>query len=108
MGERPSETPCWGHKDDSRGHSNYRIVQEGPKDLPQDGPECPVNGLCTQDNTEGSPIIGFLEDDARRLHHPHDNALVVMGRRLQCAPNAGRQRQLSKHPILPSVPADGN
>ena len=24
-----------------------------------------------------SPIIGFSEDDARRLHHPHDNALVV-------------------------------
>ena len=23
------------------------------------------------------PIIRFLEDDARRLHHPHDNALVV-------------------------------
>ena len=24
-----------------------------------------------------SPIIGFSEEDARRLHHPHDNALVV-------------------------------
>ena len=24
-----------------------------------------------------SLIIGFSEDDARRLHHPHDNALVV-------------------------------
>ena len=24
-----------------------------------------------------SPIIGFSEDDARRLHHPHDDALVV-------------------------------
>ena len=23
------------------------------------------------------PIIGFSEDDARRLHHPHDNALVI-------------------------------
>ena len=23
-----------------------------------------------------SPIIGFSEEDARRLHHPHDNALV--------------------------------
>ena len=23
------------------------------------------------------PIIGFLEEDARRLHHPHDNVLVV-------------------------------
>ena len=26
-----------------------------------------------------SPIIGFLEEDARRLHHPHDNVLVVSG-----------------------------
>ena len=24
-----------------------------------------------------SPIIGFSEKDARRLHHPHDDALVV-------------------------------
>ena len=24
-----------------------------------------------------NPIIGFLEDDARRLHHPHDDTLVV-------------------------------
>ena len=24
-----------------------------------------------------NPIIDFLEEDARRLHHPHDNALVV-------------------------------
>ena len=24
-----------------------------------------------------SPIIGFLEENARRLHHPHDDALVV-------------------------------
>ena len=24
-----------------------------------------------------SPIIGFSEEDARRLHHPHDDALVI-------------------------------
>ena len=24
-----------------------------------------------------SPIIGFSEEDERRLHHPHDDALVV-------------------------------
>ena len=24
-----------------------------------------------------SPIIGFSEEDTRRLHHPHDDALVV-------------------------------
>ena len=24
-----------------------------------------------------NPIIGFLEEDAQRLHHPHDDALVI-------------------------------
>ena len=24
-----------------------------------------------------NPVIGFLEEDARRLHHPYDDALVV-------------------------------
>ena len=24
-----------------------------------------------------NPIIGFLEEDVQRLHHPHDNAIVV-------------------------------
>ncbi|XP_075645882.1 uncharacterized protein LOC142617076 [Castanea sativa] len=24
-----------------------------------------------------NPSVGFLEEDARRLHHPHDDALVV-------------------------------
>ena len=24
-----------------------------------------------------NPVIGFLEEDARRLHHPHYDALVV-------------------------------
>ena len=24
-----------------------------------------------------SPVIGFSEEDARRLHHPHDDALIV-------------------------------
>ena len=43
-----------------KGHSNYRIVQKGLKDLPQDGPECPVNGLCTQDSTEGKPDYWIL------------------------------------------------
>ena len=24
-----------------------------------------------------NPVIGFIEEDARRLHHPHDNALII-------------------------------
>ena len=23
------------------------------------------------------PIVGFLEENARRLHHPHDDAIVI-------------------------------
>ena len=25
----------------------------------------------------GNPVIGFIEEDAQRLHHPHDDILVV-------------------------------
>jgi len=24
-----------------------------------------------------NPVIGFSEEDTRKLHHPHDNALVI-------------------------------
>ena len=24
-----------------------------------------------------NPVIGFTEEDARRLHHPHNDALVI-------------------------------
>ena len=58
-------------------HGSNGIVQKGLKDLSQDGPECTDNGFCTQDDAEEKPIIGFSEDDARRLHHSHDDALVV-------------------------------
>ena len=47
------------------------------EDLPQHGPECSVDGLSAEDSTRESPIIGFSEEDARHLHHPYDDALVV-------------------------------
>ena len=37
------------------GDRNYRIVQKGSEDLPQDGSKCPANGLGTQDSTKGKP-----------------------------------------------------
>ena len=46
------------------------------------------------------PIIGFSEEDARCLHHPHDDALVVSIR------VSGRQRQLNGYHLLPGVPAN--
>ena len=27
-----------------------------------------------------NPIIGFSEEDARRLHHPHDDVLIISKR----------------------------
>ena len=36
-----------------------------------------LTGLVPKIARRESPIIGFSEDNARRLHHPHDDALVV-------------------------------
>ena len=36
-----------------------------------------LTGLVPKIARRESPIIGFSEEDARRLHHPHDDALVV-------------------------------
>ena len=36
-----------------------------------------VTGSVPKIARKESPIIGFSEDNARRLHHPHDDALVV-------------------------------
>ena len=36
-----------------------------------------VTGSVPKIARKESPIIGFSEDDARRVHHPHDDALVI-------------------------------
>ena len=36
-----------------------------------------LTGVVPKIARREGPIIGFLEEDARRLHHPHDDALVV-------------------------------
>ena len=36
-----------------------------------------LTGSITKIARRESPIIGFSEEDARRLHHPHDDALVI-------------------------------
>ena len=36
-----------------------------------------LTGSAPKITRRESPIIGFSEEDARRLHHPHDDALVV-------------------------------
>ena len=36
-----------------------------------------LTGIVPKIARREGPIIGFSEEDARRLHHPHDDALVV-------------------------------
>ena len=36
-----------------------------------------LTGSVSKIAQKEGPIIGFSEEDARCLHHPHDNALVV-------------------------------
>ena len=36
-----------------------------------------IYGIISWCHLWESPIIGFSEEDARRLHHPHDDALVI-------------------------------
>ena len=56
-----------------------------------------------------SPIIGLLEEDTQRLHHPYDDALVVNIRvedynmHWVFVDNGN-----GRYPILPGVPVDGN
>ena len=36
-----------------------------------------ITGSVLKISRRESPVIGFSEEDVRRLHHPHDDALVV-------------------------------
>ena len=36
-----------------------------------------ITGYVPKIARRESPIIGFSEDDVRRLHHPHDDAFVI-------------------------------
>jgi len=72
-----TKAPDRGHKDDRRRNDYCWVIQKGPQNLPLDGTKCSDDGSCVEDSTKRGPRIGFSEEDARRLHHPHDDALVV-------------------------------
>ena len=36
-----------------------------------------LTGFVLKMTQVDNPIIGFSKEDARHLHHPHDNALIV-------------------------------
>ena len=46
------------------------LVQEGPQNLPMDGSEHPIDGFVPKMVQIDNPIIGFIEEDAKCLHHP--------------------------------------
>ena len=42
-----------------------------------DGSKCPADGLHPKMAQIDNPVIRFTKEDARRLLHPHDYALIV-------------------------------
>ena len=36
-----------------------------------------ISGRLHKTTSVDNPVINFTEEDARRLHHPHDDALVI-------------------------------
>ena len=73
-GQRASQTTFRRHKDDCGRHDDYRLIQEGLKDLPQN---VQMMGIIPKMPRVDNPIIGFSEEDARSLHHPHDDVMIV-------------------------------
>ena len=64
-----------------------------------------LTGVIPKMTRIDNPIIGFSEEDAWRLHHPHDNALVISIR----VGDYNTHRVLvdngsCRHPLLPGVP----
>ena len=72
-----TKTPHRGDKNDCGRNGSHWVVQESSEDLSQNGSEYAVDRRSTKDSAKRSPTVGFSEEDARRLHHPHDNAMVV-------------------------------
>ena len=56
---------------------NYRIVQKAQKTYLRMVQNIQLTSSVPKIARRESPIIGFSKEDARRLHHPHDDALVI-------------------------------
>ena len=67
----------WRHKDDRRGHGNFWVIQKSPEDHLRTVQNVQLMGTVLKMAQIDNLVNGFLEEDARRLHHPHDDALVV-------------------------------
>ena len=64
------------YKNDRRGHG-YWVDKKARKTYLKMVQSVQLTGSIPKMAQIGNPIIGFSEEDARRLHHPHDDALVI-------------------------------
>ena len=75
--ERAPQATHWRYKDDRKGQGNFRVVQKSPKYLLRVVQNVQLTGTVPKISRIDNLVIGFSKEDARRLHHPHDNAFVV-------------------------------
>ena len=65
------------HKDDHRGNHNFQFIQEGTQNLLTNGVKRPLDGLHPKDGTNRQPCYWVHRGKCQRLHHPHNDELVV-------------------------------
>ena len=77
MGKRTSETPVRDIRMIIGGTAITGSSKKARKTYLRVVQNIQLMGSVPKIAQRESSIIGFLEDDARRLYHPHDDALVV-------------------------------
>ena len=55
MGQQVPKAALRRYKNDCGRHGGLWFVQKGSKNLPQNGLECPTNGLCPKDGVDRQP-----------------------------------------------------
>ena len=65
-------TSAWRNHNDYWGRFNRSIVQV-KKDVPEGSADCPAFRTISQDKQ----AITITDEDASRIHHPHDDAIVI-------------------------------
>ena len=84
MGKRTSETPVGDIRMIIGGTAITGSSKKARKTCLRVVQNVQLTGSVPKIARRESPIIGFSEDDARCLHHPHDDALVVSVRVGDC------------------------
>ncbi|XP_075675005.1 uncharacterized protein LOC142644236 [Castanea sativa] len=74
---RKSQITCRRHTDDCRGITSLGLSKKARKTYLWMVQSVRLTGSSPKMAQLDNPIIGFSEEDARHLHHPPDDALVV-------------------------------